>query len=290
MTLPNFIIAGFRKAGTSKLWGLLKQHPDIFLPETKEISFFSTFDAESTQAINGKVPFKGLPFSKGKFNLGINWYTNHFLLHKNESAVGEDSTIYSIDPASAQLIHDKIPKIKLIFIMRDPVQRLYSQYWQEKKWGISNKTLPDFTTIINDNHSRTDFLKLSSHYKIHLQRFFNFFPKENLLLLLTEDLRQNPEHTLKLICKFLNINTHFKFDTKIQSQSQHKVHPYPGIQLLKNTYLRNMLIFWKLPEKYRRMIITVKRKLFKLLKLEASISTYRPINSPATHPGVSRRY
>ena len=106
--LPNFIIAGAEKSGTSSLLFYMSEHEDIFTPAKKEIHFFDDGD---------------------NFNEGIDWYKQWFTGWSGEKAIGECTPIYMYFPECAQRIHDVYPEMKLIFILRNPVDRAYSNYW-----------------------------------------------------------------------------------------------------------------------------------------------------------------
>ncbi|RLF35719.1 MAG: sulfotransferase, partial [Thermoplasmata archaeon] len=102
--LPNFVIAGPPKSGTTSLLFYLERHPDVFV--INEPHFFSR-----------------------NYEKGIEWYESLFEKHKKEKAVGEKSPSYFFDPKVPLRIKKHIPDVKLIFIFRDPIKRAYSEYW-----------------------------------------------------------------------------------------------------------------------------------------------------------------
>ena len=109
--MPNFLIVGAAKSGTTSLYAYLKQHPDIFMPEWKELSFFS--GDEYTPLHKVKKP---------------RYYRTVFAGAKNESAIGEASTSYLYDQTAAAAIKAKLGNIKIIIVLRDPVSMSYSLY------------------------------------------------------------------------------------------------------------------------------------------------------------------
>ena len=111
MIMPNFLIVGAAKSGTTSLYAYLRQPPDIFMPEWKELSFFTgdTF----TPLHKAKKP---------------QYYYRVFAKAKNESAIGEASTSYLYDEAAAGTIKEKLGNIKIIIALRDPVSMSYSLY------------------------------------------------------------------------------------------------------------------------------------------------------------------
>jgi hypothetical protein len=111
MPLPDFIISGAPKAGTSSLWNYVWQHPDVFMPDPKEIAFFD--------------------YNYGK---GVEWYEEKFIEHEDEEAVGEATPWYMCDDRAEwvpERMQDVNPDAKLIFILRDPVERCRSNFWDD---------------------------------------------------------------------------------------------------------------------------------------------------------------
>jgi hypothetical protein len=107
--IPNFLIAGTMKGGTTSLWYGLRQHPDVFMPEEKELNFFKS--------------------SAGNYQNGIEWYKQKFEGHDGESAVGEASPRYMAFEEVPRRVHEMNPNMRFIFVLRDHVDRAYSHYW-----------------------------------------------------------------------------------------------------------------------------------------------------------------
>src|SRR5262245_33715274 len=103
MTLPNFLIVGAMKCGTSTLLGYLRQHREIYIAR-REVHFF---DRDS------------------QYRLGIEWYEKQFGSSPQHRAVGEKTPAYCFVPEAAKRIHRHLPDVKLIWIFRDPVARAY---------------------------------------------------------------------------------------------------------------------------------------------------------------------
>ena len=164
MSLPTFIIAGAPKCGTTALWNYLNEHPEVCMARIKEPRFFSQMPGELDKKTIGSGPLRS-----GYFNRGINWYQSLFDSCQQLKARGEASTYYFSAIDSPILIESLIPKVRLIFILRDPVKRLYSHYWQEYKLGLG---MPSFEDMVRDNHPRFQYYSYVSSYKINLV----FFP------------------------------------------------------------------------------------------------------------------
>ena len=130
---PNFIIVGAPKAGTTALYHYLNQHPKVYLSKIKEPGYFRSFIPENI------IP---LPItSKEK-------YLELFSDVKKEVAVGEASTVYLNDPGTVKIIHDAIPDCKIIIMLRDPIERTYSSYFQLRRIEMNSKILVKLYDVI----------------------------------------------------------------------------------------------------------------------------------------------
>jgi len=117
--LPNFLVIGVEKGGTTWLHAQLKKHPEIFLPQSKEIHFFNKYNSNLIK--------------HDYFQLGINWYADFFKQYKGQKVIGEVTPMYICDPEAPLRIQQTLPNVKLIAILRDPVRRAYSHYWMAKQ-------------------------------------------------------------------------------------------------------------------------------------------------------------
>jgi hypothetical protein len=109
---PDFLVLGTQKGGTTTLHHLLRQHPDVFLPSVKEVHFFS------------------LHYGKGAA-----WYGEHFRGAQPQQRCGEITPYYLFHPEAPGRIHQLLPKARLIILLRDPVERLLSQYFHSRRLG-----------------------------------------------------------------------------------------------------------------------------------------------------------
>lgn len=186
MRLPDFLIIGGAKSGTTTLYQYLCRHPQVYMSTPKEPDFFAV-DAQYTQ--------------------GIDWYSSLFGEAKPEQVCGEASTTYSRwqqHPLAAARIAQTLPNVKLIYIMRHPVDRAYSFYVHKQKEGRRHqKEL--FDTFEQAIKHQSEFLD-SSYYLEQISKFLQFFPRESFLFLLMEDLIQRPAETLKTTLNFINVN------------------------------------------------------------------------------------
>lgn len=179
---PTFLVPGAGKSGTTYLLDVLKQHKEIFVPYVKEPAFFSTY------------PGIGL------YHKGVEFYRKQFWGYKGEPHIGEGSTVYMYDPESPKLIRKHIPNVKLIFLLRNPVDRVYSNYWQDIKAGVH---LPEFSEFIFSGSERAYEMLYCSQYDVHLRRYLEYFPKEQILIVLSDFLKSNPHAAINSVLAFL---------------------------------------------------------------------------------------
>lgn len=179
----SFIIIGAQKAGTTSLADCLKQHPEICFSSEKEPGFFSNRNSSSGDLKVYHDLFKPVAGQKS----------------------GEASTMYTMLPESegtAARIYKYNPDIKLIYIMRDPIERIISHYahrFVRKRIGNN----PEGELDADNSYL------LRSRYFYQLSPFITVFPKENILLLLFEDFISNPNRVLIDTANFLDIDSSF---------------------------------------------------------------------------------
>ncbi len=182
--LPTFMIPGAAKAGTSYVAHILSQHPDVFLPHIKEPGYFSTDPTE------------------GRHHRGYAYYRKLLAPGRGAKHLGDASSTYLWDPASPKLISQHIPDVKLIVILRNPIERTYSGYWQDIKSG---KQLVDFKSGLLDKHWRIGEMVQRSRYDLQLRRYLEFFNREQILILLYDKLSMDPQETIDKMLTFLNL-------------------------------------------------------------------------------------
>jgi hypothetical protein len=208
MTLPNFLLLGKAKSGTTALYSALKQHPQVFVSPVKEPRFFA-FEHDSPQfgGPNGKI------YNREVIRDMLS-YQNLFAHAREEKAVGEASPIYMhIDYAaqSAGNIHRHIPTARFVVILRQPAERAYSAFNFLRQLGV--EPIQDFKTALalEDLPERKNWAP-GFHYKRAglcfqpLNAFLNRFSKTQLRVYLYEDWRDKPGEVLHDLCHFLEID------------------------------------------------------------------------------------
>lgn len=189
---PDFIIIGAGKCGTTSLYKYLDRHPQIFLPNKKELRFFDK-----------------------NFNYGWEWYLSQFpsICDRPDLFTGEASPSYLFLPHVAQRIKDFAPQTKLIVMLRNPVDRSISNYYQNKKAGQQYKTLAatiqqEILRLDRKTEQQLSYgsgLLSQSLYFYKLKRWMKIFPKDRFLILISEKFFANPATSLQQVFKFLDL-------------------------------------------------------------------------------------
>lgn len=203
--MPNFLIVGAAKSGTTSLYEYLRQHPDVFMPRWKELSFF--------------IGDPHGPLHKVK---KPRFYYRLFGKTRGESAVGEASTGYLYDESAPEQIREILGIVKIIIILRDPVDMSYSLYnHQVRKEG---ETLKAFEAALEAEGSRRNdpsFRKKcygwhANYYYYHrglysgqVKRYFDIFGKSNVMILLFESLVKDPLDVCGKVFRFLGVDDSF---------------------------------------------------------------------------------
>ena len=208
MIMPNFLIIGAQKAGTSALYNYLKQHPQIFMSVEKEPSFFH-FEGEN-------ITFCG-PGDQDWYSGRITNLEDYRRLFDKASgavAVGEASTCYLQSLKAPKRIHHYIPDVRLIAILRNPVDRAYSAFMHLIRAG--REPLRDFAQALQEEDKRIQNnwgelwqYKRQGLYADQLKLYFEQFDRNQIQVYLYEELENDPIKLLKNIFNFLNVDESF---------------------------------------------------------------------------------
>lgn len=188
---PSFIIIGAAKCGTTSLYRYLSQHPQIVPPINKEIDFFN-FNFEHDR----------------------NWYLAHFPhLPQDRFITGEASPSYFSYPKVDRRIYELFPQVKLIILLRNPVERTISHYYHRIREGSENRSLETAlnselkiikqATTAQLSHLR-GYLGISMYF-YKLKRWLSVFPQDRVLIIKSENFYQETPEILSATYKFLNI-------------------------------------------------------------------------------------
>jgi hypothetical protein len=202
--LPKFLIIGGVRCGTTSLYYDICKHPSVEKAAYDEIGFFDD-----------------------NYHLGIDWYRSMFPTEKKMNKIqketgfcvtGEDTPFYIWNKSVIEKIKNLITEIKLIVILRNPVDRAYSNYHLSVREGNENRSFKDairndikfinYKKHNNEELTNIDFKKsyiAKGLYYDQLLNWFNTFDKKQICIVFTEDLRDNPEDTMRTIFKFLQL-------------------------------------------------------------------------------------
>ncbi|SDL81969.1 sulfotransferase family protein [Nonomuraea jiangxiensis] len=204
MSLPDFLIAGAPKAGTTALHAALQQHPDLFLSRIKEPKFFLT---------DGPPPDRGGPGDARTFREHV-WrradYEALFAEAPDGALTGESTPFYLYDLAAQRRIHTAIPHARLIVTLRDPVERAHSNWTH--LWSAGLEPIGDLVRACEAEQERiaagwAHFWHYTAlgRYGEQLTHLFGLFPREQVLIFRYRDLVDRPAATLDRICAFLGV-------------------------------------------------------------------------------------
>lgn len=177
----NFIGLGAQKSGTSWVYACLYEHPEICSP-IKEIHFFS----------------------RERFNEGKDWYESHFKKCRAGLMRGEFSTSYLYSEETPERIRALYPEAKLIVILRNPIDRAYSQYTNAIKAGEIQGSVTAEEYFKSEPSSL-----LQGKYTAQLERYYTHFPNDQILVLIYEDSKRDPVAFIKRIYEFIGVDTTF---------------------------------------------------------------------------------
>ena len=200
--LPDFLILGAQKAGTTALYAYLRRHPDITGPSWKEVSYFDR-----------------------QYRRGTAWYRGNFPLRSGDHIVGEASPSYLFHPQAPERVARLLPDARLIALLRDPVERAYSHYQHEVALG--REELPFEEALEREDERMAGELERMqadpsyfSHawwnhtylargrYAEQLERWYERVPADRLLVLSNEELAAQPADTYARVLGFLGAAPH----------------------------------------------------------------------------------
>ncbi len=184
--LPNVVMIGAAKAGTTFLASLLGYHPQLHLPRPKEPEFFS-FDENYAR--------------------GLQWYRELYKNAGDARWVLDASTGYTRYPEvphAAQRLHAAIPSAKLIYLMRHPIERAYSHYIH--RWSKELYYDQPFRVSFEQHVEKDTLCVNSSDYQLQLSQYRSLFSDENILCLFSHELKRDQPAVLRRVCEFLDVD------------------------------------------------------------------------------------
>lgn len=236
-TRPTFLIPGVSRAGTTTLHDYLSEHDDIFMPSAKELRFFDRDE---------------------NYNRGLDYYESQFSDHDGEAAVGEASPPYwyrgisfdedrgfqfDTDDDPPKRIHDAYPDLDIVFTLRNPVSRAYSQYWKNVRQG-RERTYPFSEAIQAEitgdrDHRETETCwYYKNEYSTHLERWYDLFGEDQILVLIFEEWIQDPPAALDRICEFIGVEPPESWDDTERQKNKTKTPKNLRVNEIYHDYLQ----------------------------------------------------
>jgi len=231
MNLPNFLIIGAPKAGTTSLYNFLAQHPEIYMSPVKEPHFFS-YEGKMVNYFGPKDQKR----CDDMFVTSFEKYKELFSKVESQTAIGEASAMYLYSNEAPSKINRYLPNVKLIIILRNPVDRAYSS----------------FTHLVRDDREKLSFAdalceeekrlaggwmpfwgyRSMGYYYTHVKRYMDEFGSDRIKIYLYDELKKDYSDVLRNIYTFLGVSEDFVVDTN-------KEHNKSGIP--RNRYLHLFL-------------------------------------------------
>jgi Sulfotransferase family len=203
--LPDFFVVGAPKAGTSALHSALDRHPELFMSKVKEPKYFMC---------DGPPPRRGGPGDAHSYREWIWERSRYEALFDGATPRmlwGESTPFYLASVDALSRIEASVPHAKLIAVLRDPIDRAYSNW--AHMWADGLETIPDFLSACAEEEGRIDAgwapiwrYKSTGLYGKQIQDLYKLFPREQVYLLRYKNLVDNPTEVINGICRFLGVS------------------------------------------------------------------------------------
>jgi len=227
MTMPNFIMIGVAKAGTTSIWRYLDEHPQVYMAPIKATNYFGYEDARDWKWTDeGDAPMlRNFPVHT------LEEYEAAFAGARDELAVGEVSPQYFRCPTAAERIHAALPGVKLVLSLRHPAERAFSGFLMRTRRGDIVKGFQEELTV-ESSHVKEGF-----YYK-RLKRYLDLFPREQMKIFLFDDFKKDPAGLTRDLYAFLGVDTNFTPNTNVR----HNPGAVPKVRWLNQIFFNPRVI------------------------------------------------
>jgi hypothetical protein len=214
--LPTFVVIGAHKAGTTSLFHYLASHPDVYMPPEKELHFFTEHN----------------------WDRGLDWYRSKFDGAGSVRAVGEASPGYTCWPRFDRVperMVEVLPEARLVYIVRHPVERLVAHYRHDSfHWGNQGpieEALLDYRQYLS-----------RSMYALQIERFLAYFPRRQLLVVVSEELQASRETVISKVHQFIGVDhrTGPRLDARDYNRADEQRRDRPGMSRLRGSRLHTL--------------------------------------------------
>lgn len=228
--LPNFLLIGAMKCGTTSLADHLAGHPQIFMSVPKELHFFSWPD---------------------RWQRGLKWYESFFTAAAGYPRVGEASTTYTMHPTYPEVparIADILPAARFLYLVRHPIDRVVSHYMHLWYLGATDAELEDLLAA-------GDELTAPSRYYYQLSQYLAFFPSERFQILVFEELTRDPVGVCRQAFRFLEVDPDYRpGDLSARNITAAKVRLYSWAQAVRRLPLVRPVFHALVPTRLRERV------------------------------------
>jgi hypothetical protein len=257
MRMPDFLVVGAARSGTTTLDSYLRQHPQIFLPDVKEPSFF-VFEGE------------GKKYVKGRFAFAVRNpedYEKLFRSAKLHQVTGEISTpylyLYEKAISSIKKYYEAYREIRIVILLRNPAERAFSQYCWRVRDGREEL---DFETAIDaeqermkDNYSFDYFYLDRGFYYKQVKEYMENF--QHVHIILFEDFEKDPGSVLKDVCRFLRVDENFGFKRLMRQNESVLPRSKALSRVATNESKMKFKVWYMIPDPLRKKIRSAFTKL-----------------------------
>ena len=230
---PTFFLAGVPKAGTTSLYFYLAQHPQVFMSPIKEPNFFAAADMLARPGVLRSLErdrsalraYLNGPRTRPAWHDVFEWddYLTLFRNARGETAIGEASVNYFFQPSAAPAIRAKLPEARLLFMLRDPAERLFSWYLMNLRRYPGTTFRAWFRAARNPGDAVN-----SGRYATHLARFCAIFPRDQMRMYLYDAFRADARGVLRDMFEFIGVNP----DSLIDMSRRHNEARVPRFPVL----------------------------------------------------------
>lgn len=197
--LPDFVIVGAMKAGTSSMHSILAAHEDVFIPDS-EIFFFDLDDPESHHDFQVAPDGSWNPRDfEENFDRNLEWYESFFEPADDDALIGEDSTTYLVSREAPERIARVLDEPKCIVMMRDPADRAYSHYWHLLRSGRATRSFEEYLRQMPHGLLKFGF------YQDHLERYLEHFDRDDIKCVVFERFVEDNQQVVDEVCGFLGL-------------------------------------------------------------------------------------